>query len=314
MQVPELHIQVPATSANLGPGFDIFGLAISRYGRYHFTFSDSPDCTLLDGEGSPLPIAPANNLIWVAYNETLQSRNIQSFPGFTVRATLELPISRGFGSSASALVAGLAAADHFLAVSGSETLSQEEKLRILIKLEGHPDNVFPALLGGWVFGYQLTPDRPGYVKKSPPPDLGLAIIIPRFEVSTQKSRTSLPHKYTMNEIKYNITGVCLWMEYLNSGDSGYLVDALKSDRIHETYRKEKIPGYDEICKAAYHSGCYGVSISGSGPGILLYYPRHSEKAFIEKISPELETIGHSHGQIYPLETCTVDDSGLQIIS
>jgi homoserine kinase len=314
MQLEEFKIRVPATSANLGPGFDILGLALNQYGYFTFEPGKAEKCTLLQEDGTSLDIPPEKNLIWIGYTRAMERRNISNPPGIKVRVKMDLPISRGFGSSASALVAGVAAANQILSPMNMKPLDLKEELDLLFDLEGHPDNIFPARLGGWILGFHREDGSPDYIKKTPPSDLAFSVIIPAFEVSTIKSRGALPSEFEIEDLKSNMIGVGLWMEYLSSGDISYLKEALQMDRIHEKYRKEKIPGYDEIKSSALELGCTGVTISGSGPGVLVYYRASEEEKFLPLLEMKLKEIGERYNQIYPIKPCRIDMDGLQHIA
>ncbi len=305
---------MPATSANLGPGFDLFGLALTLYSRFFFQFNPENGRDEISFAGAHAPdLPPPENLIRTGFLLAMKRKGVSDVPvSLNVQIQLDLPLARGFGSSASAFVAGVAAASHFLKNSGGSPLNLQEELSLLNELEGHPDNVFPARLGGWIMGFQNTDGSPGYLKKKLPPNLGLAVIVPRFEVSTRKSRTSLPLSYSLEDIKSNLSGIGLWMEYVHSGNAASLREALLCDRIHEPYRKEKIPGYLQIRDKLLQTGCYGVTISGSGPGILIYFDREKSAAILPEIRQILEQIGREHGQDYPLIECSPDEDGLTL--
>lgn len=223
---------------------------------------------------------------------------------------MDLPTGRGFGSSASALVAGVAAANHCIASSGELPLSLDEELQLLVELEGHPDNVCAARLGGWIFTYTSSRGKYITIPERLPQSLGLAIVVPRFQVSTKKSRSILPEHYTLNDIKSNLQGIVLWMEYLKDGDSSLLREALVSDRIHEPWRGHNIPGYKEIREGVLRIGGYGTTISGSGPGILIYYPLDRREEFLPQLKETVKSVSERFGEEYPVRVCSPDYEGL----
>lgn len=313
MQSDEFTIRVPATSANLGPGFDIFGLALNQYGYFTFEPDQTGTCTLLQEDGTPLNIPPEKNLIWSGYKRAMKLKNISEPAGFQVKVKMDLPISRGFGSSASALVAGVAAANQVLPMMQIEPLTLREELDLLFDLEGHPDNIFPARLGGWILGFHNSDGSPGYIKKTPPANLAFSVIVPTFEVSTEKSRGHLPSEFGIEDLKSNMIGIGLWMEYLSTGNMTYLEEALQSDRIHEKFRKEKIPGYDEIVRSARELGSTGVTISGSGPGVIIYYSSDRESEILPPLQEKLQQIGDKYHQNYPVKPCRIDLEGMKLI-
>lgn len=211
----QLSIRVPATSANLGPGFDMFGVALSLHTSYHFHFDEEPGTArLLDREGAPLPIPPEQNLIATAYRAFCDRAEPEKAgtprPGFSVRVENDVPTGRGFGSSASALTAGVAAARHTLAL---DVLGDGDgDVQILNELEGHPDNVAPARLGGFVLGYTHSDGRIMTIRKRLPENLGLAVLYPDFNISTHVSRTKLPERVPLRDCLSTMKGVLLWRE------------------------------------------------------------------------------------------------------
>lgn len=307
-----IHLQVPATSANLGPGFDLFGVALNRYSQFRIQIDTEERGEIYDMDGAPLGIPPEKNLLWKAYQYTLKRAGFiqDDIPGITVRASMDLPISRGFGSSASALTAGVYLAAQVAHSKRSITISLNEELDYLNELEGHSDNVFPARLGGFVMGYRDRQGKMQAIKRSIPSELGLAVIIPGFNVSTHDSRRTLPRQHSTQNVHSNLTGVCLWMEYLRTEDPKLLTEAIHSDRIHEPYRTEIVPGYDRIHREVIEAGGYGMTLSGSGPGILVYYNRSQESSIIPAIASSLRKIEKDYRQSYPFEICSVDLNGV----
>lgn len=303
------HLRVPFTSANLGPGFDLFGIALDLYARFQFVFDEAGNYGLFDEHERPLVLGDKKNYIKKAYLAALAGRlEADHIPGFTVHFQNDIPGGRGFGSSACAFVAGVAAANHLLREIGAPELTLTEELRLLSELEGHPDNSTPARVGGWVFVYD-DPARDAefaMVRKEVPVDLGLAALVPDYTVSTQKSRTVLPAQMPRADVLSGMRGSLLWLEYLNTGDPELLIRALDSDRMHEPYRAVNIPGFEELRRGL---PCYGITISGSGPGMLVYYSRRREaelKAELEtKIEKIYEPIGRPPGLMY----CLADYQG-----
>jgi homoserine kinase len=309
--LPELRLRIPATSANLGPGFDMFGLALNLYTRYHFNFRDDAEIRLSDANGAALAIPPEKNLIAVAYHARLRRSGLQSGPGFECRVDYRIPFSRGFGSSASALVAGVAAARHVLAPGENPgaAATADDDVQLLDELEGHPDNVCPARIGGFTICYR-SGGRVRYLRKTAPADLGLVAIAPDFTTSTKQSRQQLPEKIPVADSLSNMTGVLLWREYLESGDPAHLCDALGADRLHEPYRKHRLPALDAIRNAAPTLGLYGATISGSGPGLLVYFPRSDQDRVLTALADVLAPVTAAVHQRFTLLPCEPDYYGL----
>lgn len=309
--LPDLRLRVPATSANLGPGFDMFGLALNLYTRYHFSFRDDPEIRLFDSAGAALAIPPEKNLIAVAYHARLRRSGRASGPGFDCRVDYRIPFSRGFGSSASALAAGVAAARHALepGTRAGASATADEDVQLLDELEGHPDNVCPARIGGFTMCYR-SGGRVRYLRRTAPASLGLVAIAPDFTTSTKQSRQQLPEQIPVGDCLSNMTGVLLWREYLESGDPAHLCDALLADRLHEPYRKHRLPALDAIRSAATALGLYGATISGSGPGLLVYFPRADEGRVLADLGRVLEPVTAAVNQRFTLLPCEPDYAGL----
>ncbi|MCB1308128.1 MAG: homoserine kinase [Leptospiraceae bacterium] len=305
-----LRVRVPATSANLGPGFDMLGLALDCYTEYNFDFLSESRCDLRDPNG-PVSIPTDKNLIWQSYRHFLELAGMPpgEIPGLSVLFRSELPFGRGFGSSASALVAGFGAARRVLKHEGRPVPNQTEAVRILTELEGHPDNVVPALLGGFSFSFIRDDRSVGTVFRQLPADLGLAIVIPDFTISTKSSRALLPGAVAMNDCLSNMRGILLWEEYLHTGEVSLLTEALRSDRLHEPYRAAMIPAYARLQEHCAQLGIYGVTISGSGPGLLAYYPAADQQQVITALQQFIQT--GAHGII---RSCRPDYEGLTAVS
>lgn len=321
----ELSIRVPATSANLGPGFDVFGLAVDLYSDYRFVFTDAPGFELLDADGGPLPIPPEHNLIARAYEAGLDEARAlgdlaadDSAPaGFRVYVDAVIKPGSGYGSSASALVAGLAAARHVAGLEDSDSALQDRDVQLLNRLEGHPDNVAPARLGGFVICY--TEGRPGsadplqvrYLRKSLPEDLGLAAIIADYSISTEQSRSLLPARVSIGDCLSNMKGAVLWLEYIQTGNPEFLQEAISADRLHEPYRIGRLPALGRLLERRDELGLYGATISGSGPGLLLYFPRSEEERILARVDEILDSGYGESNERYRLFACRPDYSGLQ---
>lgn len=229
-----------------------------------------------------------------------------------MKSHMELPTSRGFGSSACALTAGVAAASYYMEQTGHAPLTEDEELDLLNEMEGHPDNVTPARLGGFTLAFLNEEQRLVVIQKKVPESLGLALIVPRFQVSTKQSRSAMPMHYTLEDIKSNLKGVSMWMQYLEDGRSESIMEAIGSDRIHEPYRKQKIPGYDELSSRLKDAGFYGITVSGSGPGVVAYYNRSDKESLLPVLESVLHDIGKKHNQSYPYMESGVDYEGLVI--
>jgi homoserine kinase len=252
-----LQIRVPASIANLGPGFDTLAVAVDLYlnlsvtivagtNQLHFEF---PDCHI-DGE----------NYIERAFHFAARQRG-GSFPSLRVVVRTEIPVRSGLGSSAAATVAGLRL---YEAVGGP--LPEQGLLNAACALEGHPDNVAAALLGGLTVSCQL-PDRSAFaVKLDWPASLRFLVLTPQYALSTADARQALPEFISREDAVFNLQRIALLLQAVQSGNHSLLREALH-DRIHQPYRQKLVPALEEIL-AVDHPDLLGVCLSGAGPSIV----------------------------------------------
>lgn len=253
-------VTVPATTANLGPGFDCLGAALSLYNRFTFSQSEALRITATGAEAEQVAL-DQTNLACQAFEQLYKAIG-QSAPSVHLAIQLGVPLARGLGSSATAIVGGLLGAN---ALAGSP-LSQADVLALAIALEGHPDNVVPALVGGC----QLTVSASDGPLVCPIPwhsDIAPVLAIPNFELSTQMARDVLPAHYSLNAAVFTASRVGLLVRGLETGQPQWLEAALQDD-LHQPHRKALIPGYDDLHQAAIDAGAYGLVISGAGPTLL----------------------------------------------
>jgi homoserine kinase len=252
-----LEIRVPASIANLGPGFDTLAVAVELYlnlsvtivggtNQLHFEFADCK----FDGE----------NYIERAFHFAARQRG-GSFPSLHVVVRTEIPMRSGLGSSAAATVAGLRL---YEAVAGP--LPEQGLLNAACALEGHPDNVAAALLGGLTVSCQL-PDRSAFaVKLDWPAALRFIVLTPQYALSTAASREALPELISREDAVFNLQRIALLLQALQSGNHSLLREALH-DRIHQPHRQKLVPALEEIL-ALEHPDLLGVCLSGAGPSIV----------------------------------------------
>lgn len=252
-----LKITVPATSANLGPGFDALGIALDLYNDFYFW---------QDKKESPpagLDILPSGSLAHKAA-ALAASETGQKTPEWSVAINPRIPPSRGLGSSASLTIAGLAAANYYL----SAGLSVERLLKLACRLEGHPDNAAPALLGGLVVS-QAVPEGVKYLKMMPGRYLQAVVAVPDFKLPTAKSRDILPALVSHRDAVRNIGRTALFVSSMILGDYSNLSLAME-DFLHQPYRLAMVPGMKEVLAAALDAGALGSCLSGAGPSILAF--------------------------------------------
>ena len=257
-------VTVPATTANLGPGFDCLGAALSLYNRV--TLTPIPDTALqlqisVTGPEADKVSRQTDNLIYRSIS-TFYRHLEQSLPSLQLDIELGIPLARGLGSSATAIVAGLVGAN---ALAGSP-FNTQELLNLAIALEGHPDNVAPALLGNC----QLSVQDGDRWEINPMPwadNLIPVVAIPDFELSTEAARSVLPPAYDRKDVIFNSAHLALLLQALATGRGDWLRVAME-DKIHQPYRQGLIPGYLALKQAALEAGAYNLVISGAGPTLM----------------------------------------------
>jgi homoserine kinase len=258
-----VSITVPATTANLGPGFDCIGAALTLYNRFEFALLP-PGAALeieVTGQEADRVQRDDSNLAYQSFVK-LYSHLEQMPPPVRIAIDLQVPLARGLGSSATAIVGGLLAAN---ALAGNP-LSSEAVMKLAIAIEGHPDNVVPALMGGCQLAATAAPDW-AICPIAWHSNLVPIVASPDFELSTAEARRVLPASYSRADAIFNIAHLGLLLRGLETGRRDWLRAALQ-DRIHQPYRQSLIRGYNAVETAASAAGACGLVISGAGPTLL----------------------------------------------
>lgn len=247
-------VVVPATSANVGPGFDAFGLALSMYNTFIFRKSN---------------YFKDNNLVYAAYKKTFEFLN-KDLINISIQIKSSIPSTRGLGSSSTCIVAGVYGALHVL----FGEIDKDLALKIATDIEGHPDNVAPAIFGGFVMSLMEEGDI--YHRNFDlNPNLQLLALIPNFEVKTRDARGVLPEVISLKDGIYNVSRAALLVPALQDLDKDLLKLALE-DKFHQPYRKKLIHGYDQLTNKAMEFGALGYYISGAGPTIMVLAEKESQ--------------------------------------
>jgi homoserine kinase len=258
-----IRVQVPATTANLGPGFDCLGMALELYNTVEVIPAARGLAIEISGEGAAELPRDEHNLVYQAIQHVF--RQVGHSPaGLRLRLTNQIPVARGLGSSTSAIVGGVIAAN--LLTGGK--LSVKDIINLASSVEGHPDNVAPAVLGGIVVSVQADGEIK-YLKIQPPPGLRGVAAIPDFALVTKISRDMLPVQVTFQDASFNVGRVALLVTALQQGDLSLLGVAME-DRLHQSLRSSYIPGFKKILAAAKLAGARGVTLSGSGPTVIAF--------------------------------------------
>ena len=258
-----IRVQVPASTANLGPGFDCLGMALELYNTVEVIPTSRGLLIDVLGEGAADLPRDEHNLVFQAVQRVF--RQVGYSPaGLKLRLLNQIPVARGLGSSTSAIVGGVIAAN---LLSGGK-LSVKEMIVLASSVEGHSDNVAPAVLGGIVVSVQAEGEVK-YLKIQPPPGLKGVVAIPDFAFTTKTSREILPTQVTFQDATFNGGRVALLVAALQQGDLSLLGVAME-DRLHQSLRSSYIPGFKKVLAAAKLAGARGVTLSGAGPTVIAF--------------------------------------------
>ena len=310
----KVSVKVPASSANIGPGFDCLGIALPIYNT--ITIEE----TVLPGTGIEINIMSEEenidemvfdkiprdktNLVYKAV-EMLYNSIGHEPSELKINIQTGIPIARGLGSSSSIIVGGLLAANKLLGDPADETAL----LAIATEVEGHPDNVAPAILGGLVLSSQEDDGSVSYFKMNWPEEWDLTVCIPDFELSTEISRSVLPKEVSMADANFNAKHLAMLIHAINTQDHKLMKLALK-DKLHQPYREKLVPGMKDIMDAFKHEdGVLGCVLSGAGPSILVI----SYKYDVDKIKSIVKDIWESQNINVDVRTLKVEESGAVVL-
>ena len=287
-----IRIEVPATSANLGSGFDCLGLALTMYNQVWMEEADGVE--IISRDGLSIPVDESNLIYWSA--KKLYERCSRRLPGLHIEQQSDIPMARGLGSSSACIVAGLLGANRFL----GSPLSMQELVNLACEIEGHPDNIAPAFLGGLVTS-AMEGGRVHSISVPVSPKIHFAALIPPFELKTEVARGALPEEYSRRDAVYNLSRSALMTAALFSGSLENLRVAV-GDRIHQPYRSGLIEGLDSVFRMSYELGSLGTYVSGAGPTIIAMIHAGDADSFLHYASSHLEERGISGWQVLVLDT------------
>ena len=292
----KVTIRVPATTANLGPGFDAFGCALSLYTDVTFEETESG----LEITGCGEEFTGPDNLAYVSYCAVMATM-CEEVRGIKIHIDAHIPIGRGLGSSAALLVAGAMGAN----VLHGNKLSTQGLLNITNAMEGHPDNLAPAFFGG-LTASMVDNGLPVTVSFPLHPDWEFLALVPDFELPTTKARSVLPEQVSRADAVYNIAHGAMVLKALELGNEKLLRNAMQ-DRLHQKYRKHLIPDYDQIEGLVRTTGA-AFCLSGAGPTLLCIT---QDERLEEKLSKKLDSITTANWQMLPLH---VEFQGARVIA
>ena len=284
------EVRVPASSANLGPGFDTLGLALGIYLHCRFRIA-AEDVVRVSGRDTESIPAESKNLILKTAREVAEAQG-RELPPVYLEIENEIPVGKGLGSSAAALVVGVVLADRVLGMSWDEHRLLDEAARI----EGHPDNVSAAVLGSVTTAAIGADGVTRAVRLEVPRAFSVAVVCPDFELSTLRMRDALPDSYSRADAIFNIQRATLLVAALLEGDRDAFPVAFE-DRLHQPYRSGYVPGLDNILSLRV-PGLLGCALSGAGPAVLVLYETGREDA-VRAVAREFEKAGCQTEVMFP---------------
>ncbi|MGH2403635.1 MAG: homoserine kinase [bacterium] len=275
--VDRVTVRVPATVANLGPGFDVLAAAVALRAEVTLALASSPQVAVT---GVTVP-QDASNLM---YRSAATVASTLGYRGaFVLQAHSPIPLRSGLGSSAAAIVGGALAASRLL----GDILDADALLRVATDLEGHPDNVAAALFGG-VIVVAREGDTFRWARLTPALPLAIVLAVPELEIETTAARQVLPQQVSRDDAVYNLGHAALLVTALTLGRPELLSQALR-DRLHQPYRKHLVPGFDRVVDAAVDAGAYGAVLSGSGPTVAALAPPQAAREVGEAMRAAFES-------------------------
>lgn len=274
-------IKIPASTANMGSGFDSIGMALSLYNEIEFDIIDSGLEIYAPDDESGFDIAKdEKNLIYHSIKQTLEATGI-SMPGLRITQKNRIPQTRGLGSSSACVVGGIIAGN---IISGG-VLSTDEMIALAAKIEGHPDNILPTFVGGATSGV-MENGMVKFIHITPPSELKCCVIIPDFPLPTKEARGILPEMVSLSDAIFNLSRAGLMVGALSQGKLELMKTAL-DDRLHQPYRKKLIPGYDEVMESALKNGALGCCLSGAGPTMIAFLNK-DYRQFLQRMKADLK--------------------------
>lgn len=273
-----IKVRVPATAANLGPGFDCLGLALSLYGDFQFEETEGGLCF----SGVAGEFRNPDNLAVKAYHAVLERLGLPRC-GLRISIDSRIPLSRGLGSSASLIAAGIAAAN---AMHGSP-LQLEEQVELAALIEGHPDNVAPAIAGGLVIS--VMDGSKVHTQRCPVSEnLRFCVLVPDFPISTEKARSVLPENVPLKDAVFNISHTAMLVKAFETGNLP-LIGIAMQDCLHQRFRLPLISEAQEVVGIAKTLGSEAFCISGSGPSLLFIYEKND---FADAMGSAVQRLEH----------------------
>jgi homoserine kinase len=260
----KIKVRVPSSTANLGPGFDIFGAALCLYNEFEVEYAPSTKKTIftIRGEQKESLAKGRKSLFWQAMQETFKALGETKFSlnNLNISINNNIPLSRGLGSSSTAIVGGIMLANALC----KNKLDKSQIAALAVKIEGHPDNVIPIIFGGLCICSKNEDENHGMIINLPVPRLKVVLSVPSFELRTKCSRQILPKMISINDVVFNMSRIALLTTAFCCADYSLLRQAMQ-DKLHQPYRCKMIPAMNEVLQAALDAKAFGAFLSGSGP-------------------------------------------------
>ena len=286
-----MRITVPATSANVGPGFDSVGIAVTRY--LTIDVLEAQENWWIEHDlGGEIPSDEDNLLLQTALQVA------SDLSPHRIKMVSEVPLARGLGSSSSVIVAGIELANQL----GKLSLSDEDKLEIATKIEGHPDNVAPAIFGNLVVASYVDQQTNHLVL--PFPECALVAFVPNYELKTSDSRNVLPSEWTYKEAVAASSIANVAIAALAKGDLRVAGKAIEADRFHERYRQQLVAEFPQVKDIAHQHEAYATYLSGAGPTIMTLLPVEHAETFAKYLESK-----DLNGQVFSLK---IDTTGVKV--
>lgn len=302
-----VRVRVPGTSANCGPGFDTLGLACNLYNDLELTLTQEPGLSIdVSGEGAEFIPRDERNIVWQSVTYMLKKTGHErDFRGARIVMENRVPLSRGLGSSAAAIVAGLKAANVLL----GNQLNRRELLQLATDIEGHPDNVAPAIYGGFTIS-TMTEGHAECFALQPRLKLVLVVAVPDFFLPTKEARAVLPATVERKDAIFNISRAAMLVAALCEGNEHFMAHAF-DDALHQPYRAKLIPGMYDVFGAARRAGALGANLSGAGPCLIAYV--HKSLPTAERVGQAMQDAFLKHDVKSRILTLSLDTCGAQIL-
>jgi homoserine kinase len=285
----EIKVKVPATTANLGPGFDCLGIALDLYNE--FVVEESKDKKLqiqVIGDGAEFIEKDTKNIVYKSIKKVCDICN-KPIPSLSLKIVNKIPVSRGLGSSASARVAGVIIGN----ILCSNKFSKDELINIATELEGHPDNVVPSMVGGLCVSTKIVKKNNKdfnfevkYIKLVPPDDLVALVLIPNIKISTDYARKVLPKMIDYTFAVRNVNNVAMLLSSIFAKKYSLLKFSME-DFLHQPFREKIMPWMNDVFKICLENKALGVALSGSGSSVLAVYEK---KVLTKKIAQQIKNL------------------------